>query len=120
MGARNTSTQVKEQSLANLSQHFDAIKDILKNEPYANRIAYKETEFSEDGSRKDIDIKEIYHILFASIVKILTIMIIQLLPTLENRLFPNMQMPKIIDKDYKSIFRYCHKSWSFVTKSMSK
>ena len=59
MGARNTSTQVKEQSLANLSQHFDAIKDILKNEPYANRIAYKETEFSEDGSRKDIDIKEI-------------------------------------------------------------
>ena len=59
VGARNTSTQVKEQSLANLSQHFDIIKDILKNEPYANRIAYKETEFSEDGSRKDIDIKEI-------------------------------------------------------------
>lgn len=59
VGARNTSTQVREQSLANLSQHFDVIKDILKNEPYANRIAYKETEFSEDGSRKDIDIKEI-------------------------------------------------------------
>lgn len=59
VGARNTSTQVKDQSLANLSQHFDAIKEILKNEPYANRIAYKETEFNEDGSRKDIDVKEI-------------------------------------------------------------
>ena len=59
VGARNTSTQVKDQSLANLSQHFDVIKDILKNEPYANRIAYKETEFNEDGDRKDIDIKEV-------------------------------------------------------------
>ena len=59
VGARNTSTQVKDQSLANLSQHFDIIKEILKNEPYANRIAYKETEFNEDGSRKDIDVKEI-------------------------------------------------------------
>lgn len=59
VGARNTSTQVKDQSLANLSQHFDSIKEILKNEPYANRIAYKETEFNEDGSRKDIDVKEI-------------------------------------------------------------
>lgn len=59
VGARNTSTQVKDQSLANLLQHFDSIKDILKNEPYANRIAYKETELDEDGSRKDIDIKEI-------------------------------------------------------------
>lgn len=59
VGARNTSTQVKDQSLANLSKDFDRIKEILKDEPYANRIAYKETEFNEDGSRKDIDIKDI-------------------------------------------------------------
>lgn len=59
VGARNTSTQVKDQSLANLLQHFEPIKDILKNEPYANRIAYKETELDEDGSKKDIDIKDI-------------------------------------------------------------
>ncbi len=59
VGARNTSTQVKDQSLDNLLQHFDSIKDILKNEPYADRIAYKEVEFNEDGSQKDIDIKEI-------------------------------------------------------------
>ena len=40
-------------------RHFDSIKDILKNESYADRIAYKETELNEDGSQKDIDIKEI-------------------------------------------------------------
>ena len=59
VGARNTSTQVKDQSLANLLQHFDKIKEVLKNEPYADRIAYKETEFNDDGCKKDIDIKEI-------------------------------------------------------------
>lgn len=59
VGARNTSTQVKDQSLANLLQHFDAIKDIIADKPYAARIAYKETEFNDDGSKKDIDIKEI-------------------------------------------------------------
>lgn len=59
VGARNTSTQVKDQSIANLLDHFGSIKDILANEPYANRIAYKETEFADDGSKKDIDIKEI-------------------------------------------------------------
>lgn len=59
VGARNTSTQVKEQSLENLRQHFDSIKEVLKDKPYADRIAYKETELNEDGSRKDIDVKEI-------------------------------------------------------------
>lgn len=57
--ARNTSTQVKDQSIANLLDHFGSIKDILANELYADRIAYKETEFAADGSKKDIDIKEI-------------------------------------------------------------
>ncbi len=57
--ARNTSTQVKDQSIANLLNHFDSIKDILSDQPYADRIAYKETEFAADGSKKDIDIKEI-------------------------------------------------------------
>jgi hypothetical protein len=57
--ARNTSAQVKNQSLAELRKQFDAIHDILKGKSYENRIAYKETEFQEDGSKKDIDIKEI-------------------------------------------------------------
>lgn len=57
--ARNTSTQVKDQSIEDLLGHFNSIKEILKNEKYADRIAYKEIELTEDGSKKDIDIKEI-------------------------------------------------------------
>lgn len=57
--ARNTSTQVKEESLQELAHHFDIIKQVLKDEPYASHIAYKEIELAEDGSKKDIDIKEL-------------------------------------------------------------
>lgn len=57
--ARNRSAQVKEQSLEELRNHFEAIKDVLKDQPYANRIAYKEIELLEDGSKKDIDIKDL-------------------------------------------------------------
>lgn len=57
--ARNTSTQVKEQSIEELKETFAAIKETLRDKPYADRIAYKEHELLEDGSKKDIDIKEI-------------------------------------------------------------
>lgn len=57
--ARNTSTQVKEQSIEELKETFVAIKEVLKDKSYADRIAYKEHELLEDGSKKDIDIKEI-------------------------------------------------------------
>lgn len=57
--ARNTSTQVKEQSIEELKDTFSAVKKVLNNKPYENRIAYKEHELLEDGSKKDIDIKEI-------------------------------------------------------------
>lgn len=58
--ARNTSAQVKSESLEELNQHFEEIKQIIKTEPYANRIAYKEYEIDEKtGEAKDIDIKEI-------------------------------------------------------------
>lgn len=57
--SRNTSTQVKEQSLEELRGHYEAIKKILTGKPYADRIAYKEFELSDEGSAKDIDIKEI-------------------------------------------------------------
>lgn len=59
VGARNTSTQVKDQSLDNLLQRFDTIKQVLGKKPYADRIAYKEIEFNDEGEKKDIDIKEI-------------------------------------------------------------
>jgi hypothetical protein len=58
--ARNTSAQVKSESLEELSQHFEEIKQVLKDKPYAERIAYKEYEIDEKtGEAKDIDIKEI-------------------------------------------------------------
>lgn len=57
--ARNTSTQVKEQSLEELRKSYEAIHAILDGKPYGKRIAYKEYELLEDGTPKDIDIKEI-------------------------------------------------------------
>jgi len=57
--SRNTSTQVKEQSKEELLKTFKEIQEIFRGTSYENRIAYKEIEFAEDGSKKDIDIKEV-------------------------------------------------------------
>ena len=57
--ARNTSTQVKEQSLEELRKSYEAFHAILDDKSYGKRIAYKEYELGEDGNPKDIDIKEI-------------------------------------------------------------
>lgn len=57
--ARNTSTQVKEQSLEELRKSYEAIHAILDNKTYGKRIAYKEYELDVDGNPKDVDIKEI-------------------------------------------------------------
>jgi len=51
--ARNTSTQVKDQSIANLKNQFALIKDTLAKEPYSNDINYNE------NGNYDIDIGEI-------------------------------------------------------------
>lgn len=57
--ARNTSTQVKEQGIEELRNTFESIKQAIKDQPYADRVAYKEHELLEDGSKKDIDVKEL-------------------------------------------------------------
>jgi hypothetical protein len=57
--ARNTSTQVKEQSIEELRKRYEEIKKIIENHLYAERVAYKEYELLEDGTPKDIDIKEL-------------------------------------------------------------
>lgn len=57
--SRNTSTQVKEKSLANLEGKFDFIKEALKNESYFNNIAWVE---NDEG---DISINYIIQILTA-------------------------------------------------------
>ncbi len=57
--ARNTSTQVKEQSLEELRKSYETIHGVLDKKSYGQRIAYKEYELLEDGNPKDIDIKDI-------------------------------------------------------------
>lgn len=57
--SRNTSTQVKEQSIEELKKNYEEIKNVLKDCSYAENIAYKEYELLEDGSKKNIDIKDI-------------------------------------------------------------
>lgn len=57
-GARNTSVQVKDQSLAELENKFDIVKDALKNEPFASRLVYK-----ENDERGDIDVMDVLAVL---------------------------------------------------------
>ena len=57
--SRNTSTQVKEKSLANLEGKFDFVKDALKNECFYDNISWVE---NDDG---DITISYIIQILTA-------------------------------------------------------
>jgi len=57
--ARNRSTEVKIAAFENLLGHFDSLKKILSKEPYADKIAYKENELSEDGTKKEVPIEDI-------------------------------------------------------------
>ena len=64
--ARNTSNQVKNQSLMELGKYFIGIKSAIVGETYANKIAYKEYEIMEgtDGkTAKPIDVREIVALL---------------------------------------------------------
>ncbi len=57
--ARNTSNQVKVQSIEELKGSYDEIKNVISGKSYSSRIAYKEYELDDEGEKKDIDIKEI-------------------------------------------------------------
>jgi hypothetical protein len=63
--ARNSSNQVKDESLMNLAKAFEKIKKVLAKEPYANDIAYKEFETFVDGTPKPIEIREIVSFMMA-------------------------------------------------------
>jgi len=63
--ARNTSNQVKDESLMNLQGDFDQLGTFLKRAPYYNDIAFKEYETYDNGDPKPIDIREIIAILTA-------------------------------------------------------
>ena len=61
--ARNTSNQVKDESLMNLKGEFDKLKDAIKGEKYADSIAFKEYEVDEDQNPKPIDVRDVIAIL---------------------------------------------------------
>ena len=61
--ARNTSNQVRDQSLMELQGEFEKLKRALSACAYADRIAYKEHEVLDDGSTKPIDVREVIAIL---------------------------------------------------------
>jgi AIPR protein len=57
--ARNTSNQVKDESLANLRQEFEPLKKVLEGEPYYDLIAWSEYEELDTGKAKPIDVRDI-------------------------------------------------------------
>jgi len=63
--ARNTSNQVRDQSLMNLSGEFEKLKKALSKTHYADLIAYKEYEVLSNGEPKPIDVRDIIAILTA-------------------------------------------------------
>jgi hypothetical protein len=63
--ARNTSNQVRDQSLLNLSGEFDKLKKALSKSTYADLIAYKEYEVLPNNEPKPIDVRDVVAILTA-------------------------------------------------------
>lgn len=64
--ARNTSNQVKDESLLNLEGAFDQLKEALKHESYYNDIAFQEYEvYKTSGEAKPIDVREVIAVLTA-------------------------------------------------------
>lgn len=57
--ARNTSVQVSDIALFNLEDNFDNIRDAIKNESYANCVAYN------DNENKSINIAELLRLMYA-------------------------------------------------------
>lgn len=55
--ARNTSTQVKDQSIADLRNYFELIKDVIRNEEFNDRVYFVE---NDEG---DIDVGDILAVL---------------------------------------------------------
>lgn len=61
--ARNTSTQVSDIALFELDEKFGFIKEAIKNESFANDVAYK------DNDNKNIQISELLKLMFAFNIK---------------------------------------------------
>lgn len=59
VAARNTSRQVREDSILNLRNNFDSIREALAAQPYADKIAYKEFELGEENKPRPVSIRDV-------------------------------------------------------------
>lgn len=59
VAARNTSRQVREDSILNIRNEFDPIKTVLTGQTYADKIAYKEFELGEENKPKPVSIRDV-------------------------------------------------------------
>jgi hypothetical protein len=88
--ARNTSNQVRDESLANLRQEFEPIKEILQPHPYFDSIAWSEYEELETGKPKPIDVRDV----------------ISYLITFDTGAFNSTSQPLIAYKDKRACLRH--------------
>lgn len=63
--ARNTSNQVRDESLMNHAGAFKTLQNALKDYEYFDQIAFKEYELDKNGEPKPIDVRDIIAILTA-------------------------------------------------------
>jgi len=88
--ARNTSNQVRDESLANLRQEFEPLKEVLRPHKYFDSIAWSEYEELETGKAKPIDVRDV----------------ISYLITFDTGAFNSTNQPLIAYKDKRACLRH--------------
>jgi hypothetical protein len=88
--ARNTSNQVRDESLANLREEFEPLKEVLRDHSYFGSIAWSEYEELETGKAKPIDVRDI----------------ISYLITFDTGAFNSTTQPLIAYKDKRACLRH--------------
>jgi hypothetical protein len=88
--ARNTSNQVRDESLANLRQEFEPLKEVLRSHKYFDSIAWSEYEELETGKAKPIDVRDV----------------ISYLITFDTGSFNSTTQPLIAYKDKRACLRH--------------
>ena len=98
--ARNTSNQVRDESLANLRNEFEPLKEVLAAEAYLELIAWSEYEELTLGKSKPIDVRDV----------------ISYLVTFDTGAFNSTTHPLIAYKDKRACLRHFQKHHSRLRK----
>ena len=98
--ARNTSNQVRDESLANLRNEFEPLKEVLAKDDYTESIAWSEYEELTLGKPKPIDVRNI----------------ISYLVTFDTGAFNSTTHPLIAYKDKRACLRHFQKHHSRLKK----